>query len=207
MPMGFAAAPAVCGSEGRLDAFGITAAGELLHAIRTGDDWSEFEALGRPSLQVGGKHPQSVPVQGGPAACRCEGGEMAVFLVAQSGVLLFKWWDGMVWSDFASLGSPQIRPAHYPAVTAAVPLTGPPAACSPGGRRLDVFARGPRGELMHKQWNGEIWGSFESLGMPPSGNGRQPLSGTYSVLCSAPGRIDVFASGTDGVLWCLGPLS
>ena len=207
MPMGVATAPAVCGSDGRLDAFALTASGELLHAVRTGDDWGEFQALGRPRLQVAGLHPQPVPVQGGPAACRCEGGEMAVFLVAQSGLLLFKWWDGTSWSDFASLGSPELRAAHYPAVTAAAPLTGPPAACSPGGRRLDVFARGPRGELMRRRWDGERWGRFESLGMPPSGNARQPLSGTYAVVCPAPGRVDVFASTTDGVLWWLGHLT
>lgn len=205
-PMGLTGPPAVCGAGARqLDVFALNHAGELLHAAGENDDWSEFTPLGVPAIRIGGKQPQAVPVSARVAACRCGKEAIAVFLCSASGALLFKWWDGRSWSEFVSLGMPEASDEVYPAVTAAAPLTGPPAACSWASGRLDVFARGPRGEVVHKAWKGRDWGPFTSLGMPTrTVEGRaSPISFTGAIAaCSpGPGLLDVFANAVDGNLY------
>jgi hypothetical protein len=36
-------------------------------------------------------------------------------------------------------------------------LASAPAACSWGPNRIDVFARGSRGDLLHASWDGSRW--------------------------------------------------
>lgn len=205
-PMGLAGPPASCSDgEKRADIFALNQAGELLHAAREGEEWSEFTPLGVPSMHIGGRQPQAVPVSSRVAACRCGREGIAVFLCTAAGALLFKWWDRRIWSDFVSLGMPEASDETYPAVTAAAPLTGPPAACSWGAGRLDVFARGPRGEMLHKTWKGRDWGPFGSLGIPAgTKEGRQrSIALTGSIAACSPGRgqLDVFATAVDGNLY------
>lgn len=130
---------------------------------------------------------------------------MAVFLRGVSGDLVMKWWDGAGWSEFASLGMPEVPDDLYPAVTVAVPLTGSPAACSWGPARIDVFIRGPRGELLHRWWDGKDWSPFESLGMPlTTGGGDRcgiPFTGSVTACTWGPGRLDVFARALDANLY------
>ena len=68
-----------------------------------------------------------------------------------------KWWDGTAWSEFVSLGWHETPDEIYPAIMLAAPLTGPPATCSWGPGRIDVFARGSGGEVLHKSWDGHDW--------------------------------------------------
>jgi hypothetical protein len=204
IPMGLASPPAACsaGSE-RLDVFAIGQGGEVLHTSWEGGNWTPFDSLGIPSIRRAGT-PHPVPVSGPLAACRCGRDRMAVFLRGAAGDLVMKWWDGARWSEFASLGMPEVPDEIYPAVTVGVPLTGHPAACSWGPERMDVFARGPRGELLHKWWDGKDWSPFESLGMPlmPAGDQRCiPFTGSVTACTWGPGRLDVFARALDGTLY------
>ena len=84
------------------------------------------------------------------------------------------------------------------------PLTGPPAACSWGPGRIDVFARGSGGEVLHKSWDGHDWSPFVSLGMPVSMDPEpEPLASTGAIAaCSwGPNRLDVFTRAVDGNLY------
>jgi hypothetical protein len=205
-PMGLTGPPAACGSRGqRVDIFAIGQTAELLRAARDGGRWSDFEPLGAAVMHIGGSQPQAVPILLNIAACRCGDARVAVFLCTSGGALLFKWWDGRMWSGYACLGMPEARNQSYPAVMSGAPLTGPPAACSWSPERLDVFARGPRGELMHKAWNGKDWAPFTSLWMPTREQKGEilpvPLTGVLAACSSGPGRLDVFATALDGNLY------
>ena len=195
IPAGIAGPPAVCGgASGRLDVFALAPAGDLLHAVRRGGAWEPFDALGAP--------PAAAPVEA-VAACRCGPSRIAVFRRGSAGDLLLKWWDGAAWSAYVSLGSPQAPDPSYPAVTAPAPLTGPPAACSWSATRLDVFARGPLGDLVHVWWNGAGWSSFGSLGLPPAAGRAVPLTGAVSACSAGEGTCDVVAGAVDGHLYHL----
>ncbi len=193
IPVGIASPPAVCrGASDRLDVFASGHRGDLLHAVRRGVEWEPFDSLGAP--------PGAAPVEA-IAACGCGPARIAVFRRGSAGDLLLKWWDGAAWSGYASLGSPQLPDPSYPAVTAPAPLTGPPSACSWSAMRLDVFARGPDGDLVHAWWNGEDWSSFESLGLPSAGGRAVPLSGAVTACSAAEGTCDVVAGAVDGHLY------
>src|SRR5262249_15646710 len=133
--------------------------------------------------------------------CSPGNGTLALFMRGGCGDLLLKWWDGVRWSEYASLGSPEVPDASYPVITVSVPLTGPPAACSWNSSRLDVFARGAHGNLIHKWWNGVEWSAFESLGMPRAGDNVIPFSGAVTACTSAENSLDVVAGAIDGRLY------
>jgi len=203
IPLGLTGAPAACGSvSDRVDVFATGQTGELLHTFRDGVEWSGFESLGIPVLEVAGAK-RSVPLSGSVAACRCGTDRMALFVRGSSGDLMMKWWDGKAWSEFASLGWPELEDETYPAVTFTAPLTGPPAACSWGPDRMDVFARGARGEIVHKWWNGREWSDFSSLGMPVTADAERqllPSAGAVAACSWGTGRLDVFTRAVDGRL-------
>jgi hypothetical protein len=73
-------------------------------------------------------------------------------------------------------------------------VVGPPAVCSWGGSRLDVFVIGTDGALYHKAWDGTAWTpDWERLGGVCVG---QP-----SVCSWGLNRLDIFVIGTDGALY------
>ncbi len=202
--VGLAAPPAICRSgPGRLDVFAMGPGGEVLHAIRSRDEWGPFESLGTPPEPSGDRLAGRQAVVEAVAACRYGPSGIALFHRGAEGQLLLKWWNGADWSDYASLGSPDVPAESSPAVTAPALLTGPPPACSRGADRLDVFARGPCGDLVHTGWDGADWSRFESLGMPADGEQPIPLTGTVTA-CSTAGRsCDVVAGAVDGRLYYL----
>lgn len=204
IPMGLAGPPAACsGGAERIDVFAVGLGGGLLHTAWNGGGWSEFESLGSPPVGIAGAS-RPVPLSGPVAACSCGGKRIGVFVRGPRGDLLLKWWDGTRWSEFASLGSPEVQYDLYPAVTIAAPLTGPPAACSWGPERMDVFARGPGGDLLHKWWDGKDWSPFESLGMPIAVEADRrciPFTGSVTACTWGPSRLDVFARALDGHLY------
>ncbi len=204
IPVGLAGPPAICrAGPGRLDVFAMAPGGEVLHAIRSGDEWGPFDSLGAPPAPSRGRCAGRQATVEAVAACRCGPSGIALFHRGAQGELLLKWWNGADWSDYASLGSPDVPDESYPAVAAAAPLTGPPAACSRAADRLDVFARGPCGDLVHTGWDGADWSRFESLGMPADGEQPIPLTGTVTA-CSTSGRsCCVVAGAVDGRLYCL----
>jgi hypothetical protein len=83
-----------------------------------------------------------------------------------------------------------------------VPLSGPPVCAGGGSTHLDVFARGQRGDLLHKWWNGKDWTRFESVGCPATAEGAL-IPFTSASLACAWGRfqLDVFARASDGKLY------
>jgi len=204
IPLGLdGALAASCTGSNRVDVFAVSLAGELLHTSWDGKDWSGFESLGTAVMQQGGSQ-QSVPLLGSLAACRCGAQGIGIFVRGTLGDLMMKWWNGKDWSEFASLGWPHVPDQTYPAVTVAAPLTGPPAACSWGPERIDVFARGSIGEVLHKWWDGKAWSDFESLGMPVTADARpEPLPSTGAIAaCSwGVGRLDVFTRAVGGNLY------
>jgi hypothetical protein len=202
IPLGFAGPPAACSAgAGRIDVFAAGATGELLQTWREDTEWSGFASLGIPTLLSGGRQ-RPVPLSGPLAACRCGPDPIALFFRGADGDLLVKWWDGKRWSELESLGWPELQEELYPAVAFAAPLTGPPAACSARPDRIDVFARGARGDVVHKWWNGSTWSEFASLGMPVSANDELlPSTGALAACASVAGRIDVFTRAVDGRLY------
>jgi hypothetical protein len=204
IPLGLAGPLAACSAGAdRIDLFAVGQTGDLLHTWWDGRDWSDFESLGTPAMLHGGTQ-RSVPLSGSLAACCCGADRIGIFVRGTLGDLMMKWWDGKRWSEFASLGSPQVPDETYPAVTVAAPLTGPPAACSWGPGRLDVFARGPGGEVLHKWWDGQNWSPFESLWMPVrAGTEPRSLPSTGAIAACSWGvdRLDVFTRAVDGNLY------
>jgi hypothetical protein len=202
VPLGVAASPAICGgANGALNLFVVAYDGELLHASYCDGIWSGFAPLGMPSWRQTGLETR-VPLGGPLAACSCGYDRFAVFTRGPAGDLLIKWWDGKSWTDFVSLGSYEVQDPNYPVVKLTTPLTGPPAACSWGPRRLDVFVRGAAGQLLHRRWEGKEWSDFQSLGMP-FGADRAPLPFTGTIAACSWGveRLDVFSRALDGRLY------
>ena len=78
----------------------------------------------------------------------------------------------VVWSGWESLGGS---------------LGSAPSVASWGSGRLDIFARGNDGSLIHKWYDGSSWHAWESLG----GN----LTSSPAAVSWASGRLDVFARG------------
>ncbi len=202
VPMGLASAPSACSrGPGRMDVFAVGAAGALLHSQWDGKDFAEFESLGGVAREGRGDD----PLANGVSATSCGPRAIAVAARGASGDLLVKWWSGASWTAFTSVGMPEEPDPIYPAVPCQVPLAGSPVVCGGGSTRLDVFARGQRGDLLHKWWDGKEWSRFESLGLPRSARDDERIPFTDRSVACVWGRfqLDVFARGSDGKLYCL----
>jgi Concanavalin A-like lectin/glucanases superfamily/Repeat of unknown function (DUF346) len=81
---------------------------------------------------------------------------------------------GQIWTEWEDLGGK---------------LASAPAVASWALGRLDVFAKGENGHLMHKRWNGDDWSEWRDLG------GR--LTSAPAAVSWGPNRIDVFVRGHD----------
>jgi hypothetical protein len=79
----------------------------------------------------------------------------------------------------------------------------PPTAVSWGPNRLDVFAVGSDNALWHISFDGNAsgWASWESLGGALSGRDDFYSNSAPSAVSWAPGRLDVFAIGSDKKLY------
>jgi Repeat of unknown function (DUF346) len=201
VPMGLASAPSACSCvPGRMDVFAIGSAGALLSSHWDGKEFSEFESLGGVAREGRAEE----PLVGSVSATSC-GRAIAVAARGVPGDLIVKWWNGSSWTPFASLGMPQEPDPIYPAVPCPIPLAGTVVACGGGSRRLDVFARGQRGDLLHRWWDGKNWTGFESLGSPRSALDRERIAFTAGSVACAWSRfqLDVFARGADGKLYSL----
>jgi hypothetical protein len=199
-PLGLASAPSACSrAPGRMDVFVIGAAGALLHATWDATGFGEFESLGGVELP----NTKPGPVSGQISACNCGDSRIGIFARGPAGDLLLKWWNGSGWSPFTSLGSPQEPDCLYPAVRRAAPISSAPVACGGGTSRLDVFTRGPRGDLLHSSWDGQQWTLFASMGMPrsPSTGAWIPFTGISLACAREKFRLDVFARAADGKLY------
>lgn len=206
VPMGIAGPPAVCSRQhGHLDVFAVGLHGDLLYTRFDGASWHPFESLGLPVLSEKGTS-GVVPVSAPLAACAMGESHLGVFFRGAGGDLVIKWWEGAAWSAYASLGTPRVQNEMYPAVTVPSPLAGAPAACSRKAGRLDVFARGAKGDLVRTWWDGRAWQGFESLWMPVSEGPEPaalPLTGAVTACAPSPDLIHVFGRALDGRLYHL----
>jgi hypothetical protein len=75
---------------------------------------------------------------------------MEVFAVFDDGEIHDRYWDGVAWHPWESLGG---QLALGPA----------PAASSWGPDRLDVFATGLDGTTWHRWWDGTRWVEWEQI--------------------------------------------
>ena len=97
-------------------------------------------------------------------------------------------------------------------------LTSAPAAVSWGWGRIDVFARGPDGDLWHRHYRANVgaWSDWESRGSPPGIDvpvldpitydnvlNEKGLNSGPDVASWDGGRLDVVVVGYDGALWRL----
>ena len=185
-------------APGRIVLLARTAGGELVRRDRLpGGGWGTARALGVPTARSQGGG-MDVPVDWQLAAC-CGGsgpdGAEAVELVARSpdGDLLHArlGTDGRV--RFECLGAPAEAPAGR-----AIPvgIASPPAACHGAPDRLDVFAVGQAGDLLHAVRSGGEWTPFDALGAPA---GAPPAEAVAASSCG-PSRIAVFRRGSAGDL-------
>jgi hypothetical protein len=200
VPMGLAGAPAACScAQGWMDVFAIGAAGALLHSTWHDNEFTEFVSLGGVARQGRADEPLAGPI----SATSCGPRAIAVAARGGPGDLVVKWWNGTDWTPFASLGFATERDSIYPAVEVSVPLSSAPVACGGGSTRLDIFARGPLGDMLHKRWDGKSWTPFESTGRPPSAQADAPMAFTGISLAGVWGRfqLDVFARAADGKLY------
>lgn len=184
VPVGLMAAPTACSRvRGEMDVFAINIAGDLLQAAWNEEGFTPFEPLG----------PGAPPL----AAAAC--GSRAVALVApgRAGELTVRWWNAGRWGAAESLGAPEEEDVLHPGIPRRVPFSGAPVACGGGSARLDVFARGAGGDLVHRWWNGREWSPFESLGTPAAA----PFTGTSLACAWRRFRLDVFARAADGNLY------
>lgn len=121
VPLGLVEPPATYSARLQRCRYGpVRQTSELLHTSWDGREWSGFEALGVSAMQFGATQ-RSVPLSGPLAACRSRADRIGNFVRGSRGDLMMKWWDGTRWSEFASLGWPEVPDEIYPTVTVAAP--------------------------------------------------------------------------------------
>jgi hypothetical protein len=119
-------------------------------------------------------------VSGAAVASWGDGGECELFAVHDDGELRDRYWDGVRWHEWESLGSG---------------FAGQPAAAARNADRIDVFAFAVDGGLRHRWWDGTRWVDWETVAGAPGGD---------AVSCSWSGdRLDVFVTKRGGELWYL----
>jgi hypothetical protein len=195
--MGLTSAPVACSClPGTMDVFALGVSGVLLHSPWDGKEFAEFESLGPAVTDAGA--PLLPPI----SATACGMRSIAIAARGARGDLLVKWWDGTKWSPFASLGFGAEPDQLYPAVKVPAPLSSAPVCAGGGSTRLDVFARGQRGNLLHKWWDGKDWAEFESVGCPATPEGALIPFTSASIACAwEKFQLDVFARAADGKLY------
>jgi hypothetical protein len=175
---------AVSWDAGRLDIVARGPQGELLHKFFDGNGWNP-NGLGGP-LETAG-----VGIVGDPTLASWEKGRLDVVARGPNGELLHKYFDGNGWNP-NGLGGPL--------ESLGVGILGKPVVVSWGKSRLDIFARGAGGELLHKFFDGQGWGpaGLEVVGTGIAGD---PVAIASRVSPLLPfGRLDIFARGPGGEL-------
>ncbi|KAL8720810.1 MAG: hypothetical protein Q9181_007840, partial [Wetmoreana brouardii] len=157
-------------ARGRLDVFGLTK-NNLNHKFWDGSQWNptstELETLGNGLATP-------------PVAITWGVDRLDVFGLDDHNVIKHQYWEGTNWqpkvAEFENLGSP-CDPEF------------PIAANTWAPNRLDIFCRGPDGDLLHQYYDGSQWqpsaGSLESLG--------GSLGTGPSVVSWGENRLDIFA--------------
>lgn len=191
---------AISPRSGQVGLFTRAATGELVYQERDGLSWTPGQSLGVPVAHTTGSE-LAVPVGWQLAACRGTAGHIEVFASSPQGDLLHM--SGMpgACAAFECIGSPAQMAGH---VGIPVGLTSPPAACSSASGRLDVFALGQDGELLHTRRTEGSWGGFESLGCPivkwSGGEHPLPIVDPVAACMCGDSQTAVFLRGVRGDL-------
>ena len=163
-------APAVTSfAQNRLDVFAKGENDHLWQKSWDGSGWGPWKEVAGGRLT---SSPTAVPWTIPPVGIEVD---LHVFVRGFENKLAYKQAVlGQVWTEWVDLGGE---------------LASAPAVASWGPGRLDVFAQGENGHLMHKRWNGEEWSGWRDLG------GR--LTSAPATVSWGPNRIDVFVRGHD----------
>jgi hypothetical protein len=118
-----------------------------------------------------------------PAAVARDSGWTEVYIRGTDDVVYYKQWRANSWSGWMSAGGL---------------VTSSPAACTWGGGRVDLFARGQNGALWHAaRLDG---GTFTFSAWENLGGDLSSLSSPGAVSWG-PDRIDIFFRGSDDGIW------
>ncbi len=201
---------AVSWGEGRIDVFARDQDNRLLHIAYAGGSWFSWQTLDytlnsapaacspAPNMfgvcwrdegnavellgyNQGAWFPWvSLPLSGSSApACAATSMVSAdVFATGFDGKVYWNHYYGAGWTPTQSLGGEAVSG---------------PGACA-WGSRLDVFVRGPLGNLWQKSYTSGSWSSWTALA------GAMTFQGDPEAVNSG-GRIDVFAVGADRAVW------
>ena len=173
----------IANADGPLEVFALSTVGHLEHIAQTAPSsgWGAWDDLGTPG---------GVSLFAAAVGSNADG-RLEAFVLGSDGALWHIWQTaaGATWSAWASLGAP-----------AGVNLAQPSVGLNADGR-LEVFAIGNFATLWH-MWqtapnNG--WSGWSSLGTPPGA----AFLGQPIVARNADGRLEVFATETNGSLWHL----
>lgn len=115
-----------------------------------------------------------------PAATSWSSDHLGVVVKGKRGELWLNQWDGR-WSGWVKV------PAS--------PVTSSPALASTGTGRMDLFARGSRGDLVHNVYANSDWRGWVSLG-----GGLAPDT-TPAAASMTPGNLDVFVIGSNDAVY------
>lgn len=189
---------AVAPEPGRIVVFARNGAGELVVLEGDGEAWGERQSLGIP---VAREDSVTTPVDWPLAACSTTPNRIELFARSPDGELLHGSTNREARSTFDNLGAPAVLRGDL-----AIPLglASPPAVCSSRAGRLDIFAVGQEGDLLHTWRDEEGWSGFESLGkLVLAGSTAQqsvPVSGMVAACACGAAGMGVFALGPLGDL-------
>ena len=176
----FASAPVgVAWGPNRLDVFGVGDNAHVYHKRWDGAGW-------RPQASwndLGGDFASA------PAVAAWGPDRLDLVALGRDRQMFHKAWDGSDWRPRGVAWEP-----HGAAFSSA------PTIVSWGPNRLDIFALGTDRRLYHQAWDGTQWLPRRPDGSPSQTNW-DGLGGpfkAFNVASWGPGRLDIFAVGTDG---------
>jgi hypothetical protein len=214
----FDSAPAIV-SDGvaRLTVVALDHAGILLTNTYNNGPWSGWSRVPTNTCFLGQTQPNQTCIPydiigftnyyfaSPPALTSWGPGRMELFINGlDSGtgdtVLLHTWSDNYTWSgNWETLGGSLTTAQTTPGGTIVRSGSWGPTAVSWGPGRDDVFEILINTHLLHMWFDNGSWSSdWEDLGTPPS---PVTISARPAVTSSGPGRLNVFAQGSDGHLW------
>src|SRR5438445_165695 len=165
--------------------------GELLLRERREDVWGELRSLGVPLARVEASG-EPMPVEWPIAACATAPDQIQLLARGPEGELLHGVLRGGACEEFDCVGAPAVGDVP-------MGLSAAPTACSRAPGRMNVFAVGAAGALLHTEWSDAGFEGFESLGGAPSAGATAPVHGPISA-CACGSRMGVFARGAAGDL-------
>ncbi|KAI4213352.1 MAG: hypothetical protein LQ351_004093 [Letrouitia transgressa] len=152
------------------------------HPLNT-QSLSQYDGLSYSTVEADPSGPRLSVISWGPQRVDAYGNEKT------SGSVRHKFWDGYQWNPSGL----ELEPLGTQAVS-------PTAAISAGPSLVDIFAIDSEGNLQQKYWDGYQW-------QPPALDWRNLTDGGLlnhdlapTVTSWNPGRLDIFAIGTDAKL-------